>query len=302
MGCSELQHFCAPTLHDLKLAARLGGLPQVTPRAVRGAALAVAASGAAGRGARAAAEAALAAEREDHRAVIGTLLNHLVRQQMGAPCAPTELDRQVKAVLLRLAPMLRRPAATLTLDIEALAGWLAAVVPCGSGAPRCTRVVEDVAWLAAEVRGLPPAVHGRGAHTARLVVSAADSTLAMARRMLADANAQLNDVAALLAAWAADPASTADMIVRAEWMLDGWARLCLVWRETGLAARRGAFAELALLVPVIPREAADLTGVSLDEASRQQLRAQVLGGADWQTGGLIHDLVARNERILAHAA
>ncbi len=302
MACSELPHFCALTLHDLKLSARLGGLPQVTPRSVRGAVLTVAASGAAGRGARAAAEAALTTDRGDHRAVIGSLLNQLVRQQTGVPCPAAELDRQVKAALLRLAPVLRRPAATLTLDIEALAGWLAPVVPCGNGPPRCERLADHVGWLANEMRALPPAAPGRAAHAARLVVSAADATLAMARRMLTDASAHLNDVAALLAAWANDPARTADMIVRAEWMLDGWVQACLVWRETGPAARSGALAELALLVPVIPREAADLTGHALDEASRQHMRALVLSGADWRTGGLIYDLVARNERILEHAA
>ena len=36
--------------------------------------------------------------------------------------------------------------------------------------------------------------------------------------------------------------------------------------------------------------------------ARQQLRALVLSGQDWRTGGVALDLVARNERILAHVA
>jgi len=302
MGCSELPHFCTPTLHDLKLSERLTALPQVTPRTMRDAAWAVAALGAAGRAARAAATTAMQADRMGQVLASAALLHRLVAQRNGAPCPAAELPVQAKAVLLQLAPMMRRPAATLTADIEALAGLLAGVALGGAAPARCAITANAIEGLVADLKQLPASVPGHGAHAVALVLSAAETTSAMARRMQAQTQALLDDVTSLLAQWATAPDRLAASILGIEWLLDGWAHTCMVWRESGIAARRGALAEMALLVPVIPKEASDVTGIPLNEAARQQLRALVLSGQDWRTGGVALDLVARNERILAHVA
>ena len=302
MGCSELPHFCTPTLHDLKLSEHIAALPHVTPRSMREAAWAVALQGAAGRAARAAAAAAMQAERLDQVMATAALLHRLVQQCNGAPCTAAELPVQGKTALLRLAPMMRRPAATLTADIEALAGLLAGVALGAASPTRCANTTNAVEDLAADLKSMPASAPGQGAHALALVLSAAETTLAMARRMQAQTQGMLDDVTSLLAQWATGQDRVATSILGIEWLLDGWAHTCLIWRETGIAARRGALAEMALLVPVIPSEASDMTGVPPDEARRQQLRALVLSGQDWRTGGVALDLVARNERILAHVA
>jgi hypothetical protein len=59
---------------------------------------------------------------------------------------------------------------------------------------------------------------------------------------------------------------------------------------------------MALMVPVIPREASEWLGLSIDEGERQRLRKVVLSYEDWRTGSLVFELIGRNELIRALAA
>jgi len=56
------------------------------------------------------------------------------------------------------------------------------------------------------------------------------------------------------------------------------------------------------MVPVVPREADEWLGITLDEQERQRLRKLVHRFEDWRTGGLVFELIARNERLRAIAA
>jgi hypothetical protein len=88
-----------------------------------------------------------------------------------------------------------------------------------------------------------------------------------------------------------------------DWLLDGWSLICGMWREARPADRLAVSWEMAMLVPVLPREAEAWCGVKADWDSPRQVgkRRSVRAMEDWRTGTL-HDLIARNERLRARAA
>ena len=301
MGCSELPHFCAPTMHDLKLADQIAGLQHVTPRNVRAAAWAVAAQGFAGHAASRAATAALQTERLDHAMATSQLLHKLVHQRNGIACAPADLPVRAKAALVSISKILGRSAAALTADIDGLARVCAGIALGAANPTRCDAAMKSIAALIGAIEEIPETALGQGHRAAALVLSAARATLAIAQAMQAQTHQHLTDITSLLAQWATAQDRLRGMILAQEWLLDGWAHTCLIWNESSIAARRGALSEMAFLVPVIPTEAGELSGVAVNEAERQHLRALVLSARDWRAC-VTGDLIARNERILGQAA
>ncbi|MEJ0048699.1 MAG: hypothetical protein WDN04_23255 [Rhodospirillales bacterium] len=99
-----------------------------------------------------------------------------------------------------------------------------------------------------------------------------------------------------------NPARTAAFLARAEWLLDGWDQICLVWELAEDDRRRAAVSEMALMVPAIPKEAGDWVNRHLDETERHRMRRIVQSFEDWRTGSLVFDLIGRNELIRALAA
>jgi hypothetical protein len=59
--------------------------------------------------------------------------------------------------------------------------------------------------------------------------------------------------------------------------------------------------EIAMLVPIIPREAKDWTGATEQIDPAMRLRRTVPLNQDWRTGATVFDLIARNEYIRAAA-
>jgi hypothetical protein len=303
MAWSELTNFCPATLHDLCLAERIAGLAAVTPRDIRAAARAVAAEGAAGRSARQAAHDVDAAERTERLMTNIALLQMLVAQTGGGTGPPAELDRRAKAAILRIVPSIGRTAEQITADIEQLA-WLYAgigVKPTADRA-RCTKLLDSLARLRIAIGPLITAEGSRAGLAASLVASAADVTTSLARTLLADTRAKAEDLPALLAAYAADPHATAAALVRVEWLLDGWEQIAALWQLADAGDQRATISEMAFMVPGIPKQVSDWMGTSVDESDRQRQRKLVHRFEDWRSGGLVYELIARNELIRAIAA
>jgi hypothetical protein len=301
LAWSALADFCTPTLHDTMLSARLAAEKTVTPRQIRACARAVAAEGAAGRGACAASHAAAQADRQDQLLTNFLLLQRLVEQTTGHPCPPAELDRQAKAAILRLAGQTGRPAEMITNDIEALSA-LYASLGAGGGRARCVRMVDSIQRTMVELKPFGDSHPGKTSIAAAMVITAAEVTLALARRTLADAQARLADLPALLAGWAADTTGVAALLARPEWLLDGWDQICLIWHLAEDGNRRAAAAKMAMMVPVIPREAGEWLNLTLSDGEAQRLRRLVQSFEDWRTGNLVFDLIGRNEQIRTLAA
>lgn len=304
MAWSELGNFCAPSLHDQLLCERIAGLATVTPRSVREAARMVAAEGAAGRAAQLSAQARIAAGQQALQAASTALLKALIRQT--SPAAPAasvgaELQLQGRSAIQALAPRLGLSPARITTDLELLAEVFAetGLPPALPGA--LPALLADLDALAKEVAGFAGR-EGQAGIAARLIRSGAAASCALATPALAEAHAQLQDMAGLLARMGADPSATLAKLARAEWLLDGWDLALALWRLAQDDSQRATLCEMAQMVPLIPREAEGWAGAPRDEAERLALRGQIQRFEEWRTPALQITLTERNERARALAA
>lgn len=74
--------------------------------------------------------------------------------------------------------------------------------------------------------------------------------------------------------------------------------LSAMWRDAAEQERLGASREIALLVPVLPREAEEWSGVTADWDRPALLRRKVRALEDWRTGRMLQITECR-ERALA---
>lgn len=303
----EVADFCAPTVHDTLLIEAVAALPTLTPRNVRQAARAVAGAGAAGHAAQEAVEAARKRDKQRALSMNELLLQMLLTQAEGTGCALAELHQRSTGVFQRLALSLGRPAAALAADVERLAVVYATIgLGREAGAYPCRQVLGAVERLRTELAGWTGKTPDHVEPGVALVMSATETVVDLARRSLARATARADDLVALLGEMTPDrpdPPPILGELTRAEWLLDGWEAICLVWRiaaETG--GYRAALAEMVLMVPVIPQEAEGWGCPSLHEVERQHMRRMLPWLEDWRAGAALPGLIARNERIRAMAA
>lgn len=274
---------CNPTLHDLRLYEELRRLPALTPSTVRVAARTVAKAGLAGDEAREAAIAADAADTEARRRVAAILWMGMHSASLPG-MKPDTVAHDLGAIGALYVPVGLPPyaeAARVPLLSAALEGLC-------SETDRWARVNagEDIATVAGMVAG------------------AAASASALAGRLVTEARALTADVPNLLRLWTRGAEDLAARIRRAEWILDGWDRITLLWREARLpAGQRAALLEMAQLVPDLPEEALDWIGPQ-GRASLQPLRACRVTSLNegWRTGSASFGLIARNERFRAQSA
>jgi hypothetical protein len=83
-------------------------------------------------------------------------------------------------------------------------------------------------------------------------------------------------------------------------MLDGWEQICLLWRHTeDRATRRVALAEIASMIPVLPKEASDWCRDVDKHNDVLRHRKFIQLHEDWLTGVLDVERVSRNEHLRA---
>ena len=309
---AAIGELCRPTVHDTKLAEKTASLHGVTPGAIRRAARAIAAEGWAGREAGAA---ATEADRIDEQTRLVTnfqLLLRLVAQvEPGAKpitppdfAVPEEVERRMKAALSVVAPKLGCSADELAADLEEISVLLAgAGIGEQAEQARLSRAVEAVRTLRGELATWAGESKDDSVLIARMTVAAADLTLSCAATMLPAARAEADHVPQLLMRWKAAPDRVAQTIIRPDWLMDGWDQICALWRlAASPAERRATLAEIAPLVPVIPKEAATWAGLAVDMEGPQRLRRLVPINQDWRSGVTVFEAVAHNERVRAATA
>ena len=141
------------------------------------------------------------------------------------------------------------------------------------------------------------------ANLAGRVADAAGAAAAIADRLIRNARALAADVPELLRRWSRAPQDLAGQIGRAEWVLDGWDRIVLLWQEARFpAGQRAALLEMAQLVVDLPEEVADW--VDREPGLLQPVRScRVISlNESWRTGSASFGLIARNERFRARCA
>lgn len=306
---SRVQERYRPTVHDTVLLRRLANLPELDPVAVRAIAWDVAREGLAGPEARAAAEAALAADRSQQQ-LVEFLLTHAVVGQVDPHGLKVtsfadrsgELDRQAGAALRRLAPTLGRPAAQLADALTSLGGVFA---PIGvTPDDMKSRVARLIARLDdtrdTMMRSFDTGVETDGIRLGRTIVSAMDIVLPFARLTLTAARSLLADPVKLLGRWITSPSQVASRVSRADWLLDGWERICLLWKSAeSQSARSAALLEMAELVPTLPWEAMQWSPTPLPRESLDPACRVTCQSDSWRTGGAAFMLVGRNEKLRA---
>jgi hypothetical protein len=216
-----------------------------------------------------------------------------------------DLDRRATEVLHRIAPSLGQPAAHLATGVMAISNMFTPVGVASTDRdariPRLLMCLEEArADLARWIEADPGNDIGGLGQAIMIAMRRAGENAAT---VLERTRSALRDTPALLKRWIRDPDGVAALVARCDWLLDGWDQVRLLWlaaRTT--ASRRAALLEMAPLVPVLPREVMDWTGIPIaSEAMRQAFR--VTSREDtWRTGGSAIALIERNEKLLAMAA
>jgi hypothetical protein len=293
----DMVRYCAPGLHDRHLAAGLGALPDVTPASIRALARDIAMAGLAGRHAAAAGRLAREAERRAALSAQLHILRRLVARLDGAQADLAAIDRSAKAAIAALAARSGQPNAAILHAISHAAALEAATGAAPNETCRHAALASDLSTMLVDLAGC--GATGRAGRAQDLIVSAGADAVALARLALADAWRRLADLPALLTAGASGIEA---LSIRLDWLLDGWAPICRLWRAAPPGRVAATINEIGLMVPSIPAETGGWYGVTVNEAARQNLRAEVVGFTEWRHAGLWSDLLARNEVFRAQAA
>lgn len=307
---TEVDTLCRPTMHDMRLVGLVAGQKLITPAGIRSAALEVAGEGLAGRDAMAAAEAARTSEA---RAALRTnfdMLLALMRQvePRGAYTVPPEheppigLEARARAAVARVAPKLGLTPQSVATLLEQLA---VVYVPVGVGSgvdsarlPTLTAAMTRMRIEAADWWQQ----HGDdGGAEAGLLAMVCDLAVACTEATMEESRGFTEDITALIQRWRADGDGLARVVARSEWLADGWDRIVTMWEYAKTLPVRGPLlGEIAVMLPVIPKEASDWVRVGLDMQSElTRHRRKVTPMEDWRTGVTLHDVVSRNEAIVA---
>ncbi len=313
---SGIASLCRPTLHDTVLNTRLAESRGVTPLTIRRVARALAAEGLAGEDAMEAAGRASDLDQDARRATNIALLMALTRQAESAAAAsqPDDLghlnERAAAWAALNqkaaawAAGKLDQPVPWVGAALEALADALVAVgVGPGHSAARIPLLMARLRTVAAQTETWSgTATQDDHVAYARMIAAVAAHTITLADPLIREARAVADNMIGLLRVWSLDAEAAVRRIARPEWLLDGWERICLIWEAAGDdAARRAAMVEIAVLLPVMPREASDWSGGARPDDPSQGPRRHVGLNEDWRSGAAVLDLIARNEHFRAAA-
>lgn len=275
----ERGDLCRPTVHDTRLGDALairGDLASLCPAMVRHAGWVVAAEGHAGHAA----------------AVTAGLVLHDAAARFAIASS------RLESALARIGGgTASEPAAR-----ERLAGLLANIHAPEGDPARLPQLIDAVGALATALPDWAAAQSGPESAVAQVVGTAAGLVHGSAVYLLRAAIGQLDDPAKLLRDWLGDAAGVEQALSRADWLLDGWHRLVLLWQsaQPGPAA---AALEMAALLPVWPDEAeawlALPAGTAARMARRPGLLARIRLAGQWSHQAIAVDQIARNERLRA---
>ena len=329
--CSAIGQACRATVHDRRLNQRLEKLSTITPRKIRRAAQDVALEGLAGQEARSAAEAARNIDRQKRDLAAFLLLRRLyerVEPQSFDTAKVIESDPAAQEVALRAlmahAPRLGLSAGSLRQNLGQAGETFCNVGIQGS--EHCSRVLvllDMLASLQDELAAWSKAQAQENGELGAMIAEVAGATLTCAVATMRDARVATKDSVILMQQWPARSASYIDLAERPEWLLDGWEQICQIWRQARTDVERNAILpEIAILVPVLPRETGEWARTTIRVQSAFTYRNTVLVREEWRVAGkeaaIVHgrkivrrnqdwrtsshvDLIARNEHLHAQA-
>jgi rhodanese-related sulfurtransferase len=311
--------FSTPTIHDRVLMTAVKDLAGLTPAAVRTCALAVAAEGFAG-------ATAAAGHARDNDRLARTLANyHLLlaasrRHEPDATDLPEPGALCSAATMTALRPRFRGAASAIAgplavqteVVLNAFEEIADALAPIGVREfCRHARVQAAVMAIRALRRDLARSCGGAdsdgkvgpGARQIAFICAAAQQAVAAAETASSAAHTLASVPQELVRLWLHDSGQVAALAARPGWLIDGWERICLLWRLGGNAAdARSVLDEMTALVPVLPAEADGWPGVTPRAAAEPGWRVHSAGASELPSAGCAQDAIARNEQLRALAA
>ena len=302
-----IPQICVPTLHDRRLWRLLRDKKLLTPLMMREAAEAAAIENLAGRNAAMAAEAARLARRTREKSTNFALLLHLIKQSEetvpGRP--PLELDEPLQ-LKQRSQRAVIESARQLHLTTAAVADALEEVSKAciGFGLPSDEQpapsrlLMEELGILAHSITAWQQEIPaGAVANAAEALLESLQLTLSCARQAAAECDALLGDIVALLGKKTAKDQGLDERLGRLDWVLDGWDLILGIWDATPMPDKAHAIMEMALLVPVVPKQITEWFGIHHDWSKTRRNANTLQQFEAWRSGRLV-DMIARNEKLI----
>jgi hypothetical protein len=298
-----------PTVHDRQLNRHILSLRAIAPADIRAAAREMAAGGLAGEEAKRAAHAGAEAERANRLLVNFLLLEDLIEQaeaqtRNAGRIVSDEPDKKRRALraIAWMAPTLGTPASSIAGILELITdcvqhvGVKRQVVPSRVNSVLTTlkQTHQEVAnWTGHQT-------DDQLRQLGEMVCECAALTLTLAQATIREILDLTGDVFDLLWRWLNGPRRIQELALRPEWLLDGWEQICLLWRTAGdHASHVAVLAEMAHLLPVLPREIEDWAGPLIGREELVIRHRVVPLNKDWRTGAQVFNLIARNEHLRA---
>jgi hypothetical protein len=306
---SSMLDICSPTLFDRHLWESLATNEDISPVGIRHEAQRLAALGLAGRQAALAAKDALHREQTSQRLMRSMLLESLIiatetpnesagRAHDGAGQA---FMKRAERAVGRAAAIAGLPLTDFTTDLEELAIALSGTPPEIEGEDaRLRQMIADLQRMADEITDWVGDQQQEATHAmaANFVVASARQTVECAEVALAHTDALIADLGLLMPKWKAAKDSIIERARGPDWVLDGWKTPMALWQAASPIQRRTYIWEIALIAPLLPREARAWLGEVSDWRDMPRRITQVVRDkSDWRNGSMM-DLVARNENLI----
>lgn len=306
---ASLPEICSPTLFDRHLWEGLADTSDISPIGIRHEAQRLAAQGLAGRGAAAAAKDAQRRDQTGQRLMRSMLLESLITV-VEAPIEAAgrsnvaggeSFVKRAERAVARSATIARVPVAAFTTDLEALAVALSGAAPKIAGEDaRLRGMLSNLEDLVTEVTDWAKDQQQEATHVmaAKFIVETASQTLECAEIALATTDALIADLGLLLPRWRTEKENILERARGPEWVLDGWKTPIALWKAADTHQRQAAIWEIALIAPILPREAKAWLGKVSDWRDTPRRITQVVRDkADWRNGNVM-EVVARNENLI----
>ena len=309
---SAMPEICAPTLFDRHLWDNLSNAEDISPIGIRQEAQQLASQGLAGRHAATAAREAQLRDKAAQRLTRSILLEGLIASTE----TPEEKANAAKAVeasartnrheraLMRASVIAEVPFAEFATDLEALAvAWSGATPEISGEESRLRQMLGGLGRMADGIENWVNEENETGPLNlaAHFIYQSARQTMECAEKALSATNKMIVDFGRLLPHWKTEKEKVLEHARMPDWVMDGWRTPLVLWETTGTAERRAAIWELAVIAPVLPREAKAWLGKTSDwRETPTRVTQTVQEKTDWRSG-IQMNMVARNENLLGSA-
>ncbi len=306
---SAMVEICSPTLFDRHLWESLASSRDISPIGVRHEAQRLATLGLAGRPAALAAKDAQRREQSSQRIIRSMLLESLIaateapNEAAGYPDLRTDqaFQKRAERAVERAAAMAGVGLAEFAADLAELEVALSGASPELEGEDaRLRQMMAELKRIADEITDWAADQQQEAAHVmaANFVVVTARQSLECAEMALAHTDALIADFGLRVPKWRTEKEGILESARGPDWVLDGWKTPMALWQAAGQKQRRAAIWEIALIAPILPREAKTWLGEKADWRDTPRRITQVVREkSDWRSGNTM-ELVARNENLI----